>query len=88
MRLLQNDIYYIPNINFLLLCSEIVLVSSGVKYFTSDDMTFLYFTSDDMVLELLFQKKIRTRRGKLTTRPGSRWSTLFFGKFMHLSDEP
>ena len=27
-----------------------------MKYFTSDDMTFLHFTSDEMVLGLLFLK--------------------------------
>ena len=74
--------YYIPNINFLFFSSEIVLVSSGVKYFTSDDMAFSYFTSDGFGTTFLKTKK---RRGKkLTTRPGSLQSTLFFGNFMHL----
>ena len=47
-----------------------------MKYFTSDDMTFLYFTSDDMVLELLFYlftffKNKKKRRGKKNLPLGS-----------------
>ena len=41
-------LYYIPSLNLLLFFSEMVLISSRVKYLTSDDITFLYFTSDDM----------------------------------------
>ena len=55
--------YYIPNINFLFFSSEIVLVSSGVKYFTSDDMAFSYFTGDGFGTTFLKTKK---RRGKKT----------------------
>ena len=40
--------YYIPSLNLLLLFSEIVLISSRVKYFTGDDITISYFTSDNM----------------------------------------
>ena len=43
-----TNFYYIPCINLLLFFSEIVLISSRVMYFTSDDITFSYFTSDDM----------------------------------------
>ena len=46
---MRNSIYYIPCINLLLFFSEIVLISSRVKYFTRDNITFSYFTSDDMV---------------------------------------
>ena len=44
----NNIIYYIPSLNLLLFFSEIVLISSIVKYFTSDNITFSYLTSDDM----------------------------------------
>ena len=40
--------YIVPCINLLLCFSEIVLISSRVKYSSSDDITFSYFTIDDM----------------------------------------
>lgn len=42
-NMFNTHIYYIPNINFVLFSSEIVLVSSGVKYFTSYGMTVFIF---------------------------------------------
>ena len=45
--------YYIPSLNLLLFFSEIVLISSRVKYFISDDITFSYFTSDDMTFAVI-----------------------------------
>ena len=35
-------LYHIPSINFLLFWSEIVFISWGVKYFTSDDISFFH----------------------------------------------
>ena len=40
-------------ITYILFFSEIVLISSRVKYFTSDNITFSYFTSDDFVTKLI-----------------------------------
>ena len=51
--MLRYNFYNIPSLNFLLFFSEIVLISSRVKYFTSDDITFSYFTSDDMIFAVM-----------------------------------
>ena len=55
---LRMYIYYIPSLNLLLFFSEIVLISSRVKYFTSDDITFSYFTSDDFCSDVIITLSI------------------------------
>ena len=40
-----------------LVFSEIVFISSRVKYFTSYIMTFSYFTSDDMTFAVTSMKR-------------------------------
>ena len=72
-------LYYIPSINFLLFCSEIVFISWGVKYFTSDDIRFFHIITAQcwyFLSELLFSIQICTKQSDSPSDIDPSWSSL------------
>ena len=78
-------LYYIPCIYFLLFCSEIVFISCGVKYFTSDDIRSFHIITaqcQHFLSELLNSIHICTKQSDSPSDIDPSWSSLEeFGSF-------